>query len=340
MNLNIVKYILETTEMTQTDIANKLKARKRKGSDEETKVSQASISQWSRGDIPDHRANELLRIAGLYWKLEDIVDYDNYNDHIMHPSDEEPIYYSESVRLKTVDSRWNVLVKTEANQNDWYEFITDMLSPKKFKNIESEYNDNDFLKFARECLFLLIEAGFIVPENPESIKSAGSVLFNLFRKWMHRITVLQYWCASSLPQERHNFPNLYENLPKIALAQCIVGSDYQVPEKTDPLALRNFIEDASQTSRVIIEGYHAWQFASMENFFDDDSFNEILINTKDVSNDNSSQTSTSTSSDEIHQNDDKYLSYSEKKILTGIQNNEKLLKEILEKLNRLTNNGE
>ena len=38
--------------------------------------------------------------------------------------------------------------------------------------------------------------------------------------------------------------------------------------------------------------------------------------------------------------DDKYLSYSEKKILDGIKNNEKLLKQILEKLNNPTNKGE
>ena len=37
---------------------------------------------------------------------------------------------------------------------------------------------------------------------------------------------------------------------------------------------------------------------------------------------------------------DKYFSYAERKILAGIQNNEILLKEILEKLNNLTNNGE
>ena len=85
----------------------------------------------------------------------------------------------------------------------------------------------------------------------------------------------------------------------------------------------------------VIEGYHAWQFASMESFFDDDSFNEILIYTKNDANDNISHSSSTTSSDEIQKDDDKYLSYSEKKILNGIQNNEKLLKEILEKLNNL-----
>ena len=256
MNTNIVKYILETTDMTQTDLANQLKAKKRKGSDVETKITQASISQWSRGSIPDDRAIELLKIAGLYWELEDYCDYDNLEDSDL-PPDSLPI--PAFLRSKSVDSNWNVLVKTEQNQNDWYEYITDMLSPKKFKNIESKSNDNDFVKFARECLFLLIEAGFIVPENPESIKSTGSALYNLFRKWIHRITILQYWCATSLPREKRNFPHLYENLPKIALAQCIVRSNYQVPEKTDPLVLRNFIEDVNLISKTVIENYYHWQ---------------------------------------------------------------------------------
>lgn len=342
MNLNIVKYIIETTGLTQTDIANQLEAKKRKGSDEETKVSQASISQWSRTEkLPEDREIELLIIAGLYWELEYVIDYDSYVDADFPPDpDEVPTDFPEWMRERVVDSRWHIVVKTEKNQNDWYDFITDMLSPKKFKNIESESKDNDFVKFARECLFLLIEAGFIVPESPESIKSTDSVLFNLFRRWMHRITILQYWCASSLPRDKRNFPHLYKNLPKIALAQCIAGSGYKVPEKTDPLALKNFIEDANQLSKVAIEGYHFWELSIMESFFVDDSFNEILIYNNDDTKDNISQSSSTASSDEIQKDDDKYLSYSEKKILNGIQNNEKLLKEILEKLNDITNKGE
>jgi hypothetical protein len=340
MNTNIVKYILETTNMNQTEIANKLKPKKRKGSDKETKVTQASISQWSRGDkLPSDRAIELLQIAGIYWELEYVQDYDNISDYRENSLD-EPIPTPEWMRDTVVDPRWHIVVKTEQNQNDWYNFIDNVLSPKKFKNIQSESNDNDFVKFARECLFHLIEAGFIVPESPESIKSSNSILFNLFRKWMHRITVLQYWCASSLPQDNYNFPRLYLNLPKIALAQCIVGSNYQVPEKTDPLDLRNFVEEVSRISKTSIDSYYAWEAFHMESFFGEDSFNEILIYSKDGTNDNISQSSLTTSSDEIQKDDDKYLSYSEKKILNGIQNNEKLLKEILEKLNKLTNNGE
>ena len=182
MNLNIVKYILETTDMTQTDIANKLKAKKRKGSKEETKVSQASISQWSRGGIPDDRAIELLKIAGLYWELEDVIDYDSLEDQNL-PEGEESIPFPDFLREKSVDSNWSVLVKTEKNQNDWYDFIADMISPKQYHNIESEYNHNDFVKFARECLLLLNYAGFTVPENPKLIKSTDSALYNLFRNW-------------------------------------------------------------------------------------------------------------------------------------------------------------
>lgn len=339
MNLNIVKYILESTEMTQTDIANKLKAKKRKGSDEETKVSQASISQWSRGSLPDDRAIELLKIAGLYWELEDYIDYDNFEDPDF-PPDKDSLPLPDFFRSKSVDSKWNVLVKTEKNQNDWYEFISDMLSPKQYKNIKSEFNDNDFVKFARECLFLLNGAGFVVPESPELIKSTDSVLFNLFRKWMHRITILQYWCASSLPQDKHNFPELYGNLSEIAIAQCIVGSNYQVPEKTDPLALRNFVERVNRISKTSIDSYYAWQSFHMENFFGDDSFNEILIYSNDDTTDNISQLSSTTSSDEIQQNDDKYLSYAERKIMDRLKANEKLVQELHQKIDLLINQND
>ena len=66
----------------------------------------------------------------------------------------------------------------------------------------------------------------------------------------------------------------------------------------------------------------------------------LAIYNNDDTKDNISQSSSTASSDEIQKDDDKYLSYSEKKILNGIQNNEKLLKEILEKLNDITNKGE
>jgi hypothetical protein len=80
------------------------------------------------------------------------------------------------------------------------------------------------------------------------------------------------------------------------------------------------------------------------NFFDDDSFNEILIYANNDLTDNVSYSSSTSPSDEIQKDDDKYLSFSEKKILNGIKNNEKLLKgnekllkEILEKINNLSN---
>ena len=105
---------------------------------------------------------------------------------------------------------------------------------------------------------------------------------------------------------------------------------------------------------AVIEGYYHWQNMELVSFFDDNSFNEILIYSNDDLNDNISQSSLTPPSDEIQKNDDIYLSYSEKKILDGIKNNEKLLKEnnkllkdqdkllkeILEKLNNLTNTGE
>ena len=112
--------------MTQTDIANQLKAKKRKGSDVETKITQASISQWSRGSIPDDRAIELLKIAGLHWELEYVIDYDSYEDPDF-PTDPDSIPMPEWMRDRVVDSRWHIVVKTEQNQNDWYEYINNML---------------------------------------------------------------------------------------------------------------------------------------------------------------------------------------------------------------------
>ena len=145
MNTNIVAYLIETTGMTQTDIASKLKS-----ADKDTLgVSQALVSKWNRGvKIPKDREIEMLKLADLFWELE-------YPDEAYHEGDEE---LPNILFYQLVDSKWNIIVKSKKNQEDWYDFFTDMLAPKKFNNEHSEYKYRDFVKFVRECIFALNDA--------------------------------------------------------------------------------------------------------------------------------------------------------------------------------------
>jgi hypothetical protein len=314
MNTNIVAYLIEITGMTQTDIASKLKS-----ADKDTfGVSQALVSKWNRGEkIPKDREIEMLKLADLFWELE-LVD------------DEVPWG-------NIVDSRWNIIVKSIKNQEDWYNFFKDMLAPKQFINVNSKYKDSDFVKFVRECIFALNDAGFKVPENPESIKkNTSSRFFDFFKFWMHRITILQYWCPNSIPHKHEDFEfeKLYNNLPRIALAQVALD-DIDVPEQTNGVLLRNFTEDLNQFVKSTIEGYHQWEVHVGENFFGDDSFNELLIYPKNDNKDELSQSSSQIESNESESIDDRYLSYAERKIMDRLNANEKLIRELHQKIDSL-----
>ena len=318
MITNIVAYLTETTNMTQTDIASKLK----NSDDNKTGVSQALVSKWNRGEkIPRNHERELLMMADLYWELEledDEIPFGNL-----------------------VESKWNIIVKSEKNQEDWYNFFTDMLAPKKFSNKHSEYKDSDFVKFVRECIFSLNEAGFVVPENPESISNKNnSRFFNLLRRWMHRVTILQYWCYGSIPHspmKDSRYTELYDNLPRIALAQVIIKKD--LPEKSDRALFENYVQDMTQFVDSLIRNYLFWDSMN-EGFFGDDDFNELLIQRNKESKDTLTYSSPEDMTTEIENIHDQFLSYAERKIMDRLNANEKLIQELHQKIDLLINQND
>jgi hypothetical protein len=319
MNTNIVAYLIKTKGMTQTDIATKLKS-----ADKDTLgVSQALVSKWNRGEkIPKDREIEMLKLADLFWELED-----------KYTEDDDFLFDQESL----IDSRWNIIVKTEKNQEDWYDFFTDMLSPKKFNNIDMKYDDNDFLKFARQCVFELNSAGFDIPENPIIIKNdTNTKFFSLIRVWMHRITTLQSWCVGTFPRSKSiqkMLIDLYSKLPCIALAQT--SQAYEVAEKCDKGLLKNYVNDADQYVTLTAESAFHWQAMMMETYFGQDDFNEILIYPNNEDKEELSQSSSQIESNSSEGIDDSYLSYAERKILDQLNAHEKLIQELNQKIDLL-----
>tara|TARA_B110000008_G_C16917236_1_gene543185 strand:- start:227 stop:1201 length:975 start_codon:yes stop_codon:yes gene_type:complete len=312
MNTNIVAYLIKKKGMTQTDIASKLKS-----ADKDTLgVSQALVSKWNRGEkIPKDREIEMLKLADLYWELED-----------KYSEDDDFLFDQESL----IDSRWNIIVKTEQNQEDWYNFFKDMLTPKQFLNMNSEYKDSDFVKFVRGCVFNLNDAGFLVPENPELINNENNLrFFNLLRGWMHRVTILQKWCSGSIPYQtlkKLSYAELYNYLPRIALAQIIIKKD--LPERTDKVLSEIFIEDTSKFVESTIRSYMYW---GEDGYIYEEDFNEILIHTKSESKDVISKLE----SNESENIDASYLSYAERKILDQLNAHEKLMQELNQKIDFL-----
>jgi hypothetical protein len=84
-----------------------------------------------------------------------------------------------------------------------------------------------------------------------------------------------------------------------------------------------------------IKGYYQWEELRMENFFGDDSFNELLIYPKNDNKDELSQSSSQIESNESESIDDRYLSYAERKIMDRLNANEKLIRELHQKIDSL-----
>ena len=329
MNTNIVDYIIENKKLNQTSIAKKMlnPDPKKQG------ISQVAVSKWKRGgDIPKEREIELLKMADIYWRIGTEVK-----------ESEEPWELDEEIEV--IDSRWNVFVQSEKNQEDWYDFIIEILSPRKFLDISREYNYSKSLGFIRNCILLLNDVGFDIPSNPQLIKASpnndsynfeeGTLYFELLFKWINRINSLQNWCFETLPRGGGDlsirYREAYDNLPRVALAQVLHELPH-LPVGHDFKKLEVLVNETKQWVNKTIDEWLFWAgMADIPFQFNEDNFDEILIKSNV---DNASVKTKPTLTSEADASEYAYWSEAERKIYEGIKNNEKLLKELLEKLNK------
>jgi len=316
--------------MNQTDIAEKLIKHDKKG--EGKGISQAQISKWRRGidGIPFYRQIELLKIADLYWKIGNQVKLGK-----------EPWDAPIETEVEIVDSRWNILVQSEKNQEDWYDYISDILSPRRLMNEDGLSSDFYFSHIVRTCLVMLNEAGFIgIPENPSSI-SNDSYYFELLYRWIYRITILQKWFHNQILTNINidyddEINKLYISLPRIALANELILGTPTLPKEINMLSLSSHLDETKNLVRASVERILGYTIGEYTPIFHEESFEVILeILTKQdepmFHNPNSSQKPELQSQDS---QDISHWSEAERKIYEGIKQNEKLLKELLEKLDK------
>jgi hypothetical protein len=313
MNTNIIEYLMKVKKMTQVEIAGALNS----NSDDPDKkgITQAAISKWRKGfRIPPSRQIELLKLAGLYWKIE---AKDNSN-----PDD--------SAHLREVDSRWNVLVKSETNEIAWMEYIDSLHTSFEILNPNGEHIEDEYLNFLRTLLVTLNSHGFEIPAFPpmpfresKLSKDERKRFTNFFRLLLLHINILQLWCIEALPRKNfEGFLKLYTWIPNIAIAQTIKQSSSKniVPLSTDIAQLEKSIEITENITEVFITDWLAWALNNSYPLIKE-NFAELSINS-----------STNNEEHEIVDSRLKKISHGEQKILEGIERNEKLLNEILKRL--------
>jgi hypothetical protein len=314
MRTNIIEYLMKVKKMTQAEIARELNSK-----DPEKKgITQAAISKWriGSGKIPTSRQIELLKIAGLYWEIE-AIDKDNPDD---------------SLPIRKLDSNWNVLVQSEENQFLWIDYLHSLHPANEILNPNGEYSDDEYFAYMRYLLISLNLHGFEIPAFPpmpfeggEKVSKFDQKIFsNFFRLLLLRISILQLWCIKTLPRKNINgFLEIYFSLSKIAIAQTVMDSPNQnsiLPLSTDILKLERAISRTEEETKNHINNWLRW---SEENSFPliKESFNEILPPYSNAlkKSDRGNKVNTK-------------ISIGEQKILEGIKKNEKLLNEILKRL--------
>lgn len=313
MNTNIIEHLMKVKKMTQVEIAGELNS----NSDDPDKkgITQAAISKWRKGTskIPLYRQVELLKLAGLYWEIE-AIDKDDPDD---------------SIPVRELDSNWNVLVKSEENQFLWVDYISNLHPSFEIVNGLGNFLEDEYFCFIRRLLLELNSHGFPMPSRPpissKFSKSEQHKFDNFFRMLLLRINILQTWCISSLPRDfLHGFMGLYKLIPKIAIAQTVMQSSKRnhLPLGSDILLVEKSIKTTDLTMRIHVDNWLHWakkySYALVA-----ESFDEILI--PNVKTPYPAKT-------KKHSKEDTKISFGEQKILEGIKRNEKLLNEILKRL--------
>jgi hypothetical protein len=313
MNTNIIEYLMKDKKMTQVEIARELNSNS-KDTDKKG-ITQAAISKWRKGfKIPLSRQVELLKLAGLYWEIE-AIDTDDPDD---------------SIPVRELDSNWNVLVQSEKNQFLWGEYIDSLHPSFEILNGNGDFLEDEYFCFIRRLLLTLNSHGFQIPafppmpfEDSKISKDEQRRFRNFFRLLLLRINILQLWCIDTLPRKNLDaFLKFYIFIPRIAIAQTIMQSPSKnkVPLSTDIAQLE---EDIKLTENVIKNYVTDWLLWALNNAYPliKENFSEISITTSTIPEEH-----------EIVDKKLKKISYGEQKILKGIKKNEKLLNEILKRL--------
>ena len=313
MNTNVIEYLMKVKKMTQVEIAGELNS----NSDDPDKkgITQAAISKWRKGlsKIPLSRQVELLKLAGLYWEIEAIDKEDPDN----------------SISVRELDSNWNVLIQSEENQFLWVGYISELHPSFEIVNGNGSFLEDEYFCFIRKLLLTLNNHGFSIPPRPpisSKFSRAEQQKFdNFFRMLLLRINILQTWCISSLPRKfLHGYLELYILLPRIAIAQTVMQSlkRNHLPLGRDIMRIEQSIKTTDLSLRIHIDNWLHWakkySYALVQ-----ESFDEILIPNVETPYPYEQPKAV---------NADNKLSYGEKKILEGIEKNEKLLNEILKRL--------
>ena len=336
MELNIINYILNKKKINQNALAEML----------DPPVSKSILSKWKNGseEIPEKRSIELRRIARIgKYKDGQNEEWSKITNNSKDVANDWYWKMFEHIRYKNTKEEfvWKNNPWEEINYDSiWIENIQIMLITLNRAGVPVK--DLDFTFEPKRDVIWPEEAN----EYSVPISGVYTEADNLLIPYIRAFSALRQWVSynvtnindKALSELQFDF---VQRIPEIALSHIdkelfkAVGTDMDILDK--------FIKKSkTETLQLILQFGQNVPSNGVEylNFLNGDliEIGKDTVNSpryiEKYGTDDSDFFSTDTK-EEI-----KATMESEKKILDGIKKNEKLLKEILEKLNNLTNKEE
>lgn len=367
MEINIINYILDKKNISQNQLAEML----------DPPVTKSVISKWKNGNeaVPEIRKKQLTRIA----RFGGGSDAKAHNQKWVEiTGNSEKVAYEWYERIYCfLDSRdcdlftSDPLFGGEINKDSvWIDNIQKLLitindAGVPIKDLLSEFS----LEYYRETIYHDVE-GEEYPVGESIYTPTDNLLIPYIKKYL----LLRHWLSWHILQI--NDKNIGQLQYELALQVAEVAL-YQLPKEnfeavgTNLVTLEKFIEKSKKEtfrligefSNIVATGFDYFRYINadvqgLENdikaqpkwiegqkkkaekqygvSFDSAAEREVLDRIKNTEK----LLAAMRNRKEKKQFGESLDKSSERQILDGIKNNEKLLKEILEKLNNLTNNGE
>lgn len=344
---NIVEYILQNTDLNQTQIGERLEPNRSRYNKaiknvkyQETPIRQAVISKWKlTGKIPEDRIDELLKIAGIYWNIKSsdekyiLKDHENHIHHIEGDISDS----TDEIR----DVNWHMLVKSEENQNNWYDIFSQELpnSIEKWKDSDGNHSDVKFLSSVRAAMLQIHDAGIPITPSPleyDSVVKADVSFQEFIIDYRSQIDILQSWTRDKFPAGSLR-DDLYLAIPRIALAQC---GDNPYLDTLEMDKWKEFASFAHSTVRYVentIKDYEHLLAFEIDPSEDIHGYFDILkvLPDRGIFNIITGERIDLPSLNKDKTDFDQYLSYSERKLLEKLQKQEESINDLNMKIDFL-----
>lgn len=327
MELNIINYILDKEKINQIQLAEMLVP----------PVSKSILSKWKNGGevIPKKRVNELMKIAKIGKFTDGQSDkWLKLTDNSSNISDDWYLKFAVHLPYDKVDDVWADFQSQKLNYDSrWIGNIEAMLITLNDAGVPIKELQLDFtFDPTREPIFS--------EEDNSIIGSVYTPSDELIIQYIETYLAVRIWASWFIASFKHKKLGQLQleilmRIPEVALYQIskdkyrTIGTNLDVLDKYIEKSKKEVFQLLTKFSILVNTGVDYFKFITE----DKEGLRAHYRSLPEYIKKNGAR-------DDDENKIDHFASDTEQRILNGIEKNEELLKEILEKLNKLTDKEE